>query len=66
MPPNAWPSSASAAPPQRWRWTVDTPEDFAFVSAVYEALHPLRPDFGMADILAWQALHPALALPNPA
>ena len=34
------------------RWTVDTPEDFAFVTRVYEALYPSRPDFDAADILA--------------
>ncbi len=52
------------SPPQRWRWTVDTPEDFAFVTAVYEALHPTEPDFRMADILAWQAAHPDRVLIN--
>ena len=52
------------SPPQPWRWTVDTPEDFAFVTAVYEALHPAKPDFRMADILAWQAVHPDLVLVN--
>ena len=34
------------------RWTVDTPEDYAFVSAVYDALYPTRPDFEFADVLA--------------
>jgi spore coat polysaccharide biosynthesis protein SpsF len=53
------------SPPQRFRWTVDTPEDFAFVSAVYAALHPACPDFRMADVLAWQAHHPHLVLANP-
>ena len=51
-------------PPLRYRWTVDTPEDFAFVTAVYEALYPTNPAFGMADILAWQARHPEKVLPN--
>ena len=35
------------------RWTVDTPSDFAFVQAAYEALHPTRPDFGTQDVLSW-------------
>ena len=34
-----------------WRWTVDEPEDLAFVRAVYAALHAQVPDFGMADVL---------------
>ena len=34
------------------RWTVDEPEDFEFVKAVYERLYPHKPDFGTADILA--------------
>ncbi len=33
------------------RWTVDRPEDFAFVRAVYEALYTDDPDFGMEEIL---------------
>lgn len=32
------------------RWTVDTPEDFAFVERVYAALYPTKPDFSSADI----------------
>jgi spore coat polysaccharide biosynthesis protein SpsF len=51
-------------PPLRYRWTVDTPEDFAFVSAVYEALYPGKPDFTSEDVLAWQAAHPDRVLPN--
>jgi spore coat polysaccharide biosynthesis protein SpsF len=44
-------------PPLRYRWTVDTPEDFAFVTAVYEDLYPLDPAFTTNDILRWQARH---------
>jgi len=51
-------------PPLRFRWTVDTPDDFAFVTAVYEDLYPEKPDFRLADILAWQAAHPHLVLPH--
>ena len=51
-------------PPARWRWTVDTPEDFTFVTAVYEALYPGKPDFTSEDVLAWQTQHPDQALPN--
>jgi len=33
------------------RWTVDEPDDFRFVTAVYEALYDKKPDFSMKDIL---------------
>jgi spore coat polysaccharide biosynthesis protein SpsF len=33
------------------RWTVDTPEDFEFVSRVYYMLYPTRPRFTQDDIL---------------
>ena len=32
------------------RWTVDLPEDFEFVRAVYEALYPAIPDFTSDDV----------------
>jgi spore coat polysaccharide biosynthesis protein SpsF len=34
------------------RWTVDTPDDYAFATQVYAALHPKKPDFDAGDILA--------------
>ncbi|MHB1291238.1 MAG: cytidylyltransferase domain-containing protein [Sulfuricella sp.] len=34
-----------------YRLTVDTPEDFALVSAVFEALYPTNPAFGLPEIL---------------
>lgn len=51
-------------PPLRYRWTVDTPEDFAFVTEVYEALYPHDPAFTTDDVLAWQAKHPDQVIPN--
>ncbi len=33
------------------RWTLDYPEDYMFVRAVYEALYPTTPRFGIYDIL---------------
>jgi spore coat polysaccharide biosynthesis protein SpsF len=51
-------------PPLRYRWTVDTPEDFAFVTAVYAALYPTNPAFTSEDILDWQATHPDQVLPH--
>ncbi len=51
-------------PPLRYRWTVDTPEDFALVTSVYEDLYPGDPAFTTADILAWQKRHPDRVLIN--
>lgn len=51
-------------PPLRYRWTVDTPEDFAFVEAVYAELYPANPAFTSDDILAWQGRHPDRVLVN--
>jgi spore coat polysaccharide biosynthesis protein SpsF len=59
-------NSLTREPPLRYRWTVDTPEDFAFVSAVYESLYPQKPDFTSEEILAWQAAHPEQVLVNEA
>lgn len=46
------------------RWTVDQPEDFAMVEAIYNALYPSKPDFTTADILAFLADNPAVARMN--
>jgi spore coat polysaccharide biosynthesis protein SpsF len=51
-------------PPLRYRWTVDTSEDFAFVTAVYSDLYPVDPAFTTDDVLAWQARHPERVLVN--
>jgi spore coat polysaccharide biosynthesis protein SpsF len=42
------------------RWTVDEPEDFKFVKAVYEKLYPLNARFSMHDILHLLKRHPEL------
>ena len=34
------------------RWTVDTPEDYAFVARVYDALYAAKPAFTSADVRA--------------
>lgn len=39
------------------RWTVDTPEDYAFVEKVYAALYPTKPDFTSDDIRALPFSH---------
>lgn len=46
------------------RWTVDEPEDLAFVTAVYERLYPADPAFGTADVLALLEREPALITMN--
>jgi spore coat polysaccharide biosynthesis protein SpsF len=39
------------------RWTVDTPEDFAFVERVYSALYARKPDFTSDDVRALPFSH---------
>ncbi|CAN5255098.1 NTP transferase domain-containing protein [soil metagenome] len=56
--------SLTRDPPLRYRWTVDTPEYFAFVEAVYAELYPSDPAFTSEDVLAWQARHPDRVLVN--
>ncbi len=33
------------------RWTLDYPEDFEFIKAIYERLYPVKKEFSMKDIL---------------
>lgn len=40
------------------RWTVDTPEDFALISRIIEALYPEKQSFAMQDVLTLLAQHP--------
>lgn len=39
------------------RWTVDTPEDFAFVERVYQTLYADKPDFTSDDVRALPFTH---------
>ncbi len=43
-----------------YRLTVDTPEDFALICAIFEALYPNKPAFDLADMLAFLDSNPAL------
>ncbi|HQU72043.1 MAG: glycosyltransferase family protein [Calditrichaeota bacterium] len=43
------------------RWTIDYPEDYQFIRAVYEALLPRKADFGLQDILDLLENHPEIA-----
>lgn len=47
------------------RWTVQRAEDFAFVRAVFQKLHPVDPDFGIEEVLELLEERPDLA-PRPA
>jgi spore coat polysaccharide biosynthesis protein SpsF len=40
------------------RWTVDTPEDFALVTHIFETLYPTNPDFRRDDVVALLEAHP--------
>lgn len=53
----------SNLPPQAagYRLTVDTIEDFSLVKEIYERLYPLKPDFGITDILELLERQPHLA-----
>lgn len=44
--------------------TLDTPEDYALIAAVFEALYPADPTFTLADILALLDARPDLARIN--
>lgn len=46
------------------RLTVDTPEDFALIREIYTRLHPSKPDFALADVLALLEREPALRAMN--
>jgi spore coat polysaccharide biosynthesis protein SpsF len=46
------------------RWTIDYDEDYCFISAVYDALYPQNPYFGLADILALLAQRSDIAAIN--
>lgn len=40
------------------RWTVDTPEDFAFAQRVFEALYTKTPSFDLKEVLSLLKRHP--------
>lgn len=42
------------------RWTVDEPEDFDFITKVYQELYQHKPDFLLTDILLLLAQQPTL------
>lgn len=48
----------------RMRWTVDEPQDFAFIQKIYEALYPSNADFAMQDVLRLLERRPELLAVN--
>ena len=53
-PPARWSSLALLAQPDQGevRWAVESPADYAFVAAVYDALYPSNRAFTSADVRA--------------
>jgi len=47
-----------------YRWTVDEPEDFEFISEVYQYLYPKKTNFTIQDILLLLKHHPELTKMN--
>ncbi|HEX3030727.1 MAG TPA: glycosyltransferase family protein [Bacillota bacterium] len=45
----------------RFRWTVDTLEDFQLIKQVFETMYPLKRDFSYQDVLQLFADNPELA-----
>ena len=43
-----------------YRWTLDTTEDFEFISAIYDRLYKTNPSFNMEDIIKLLASQPEL------
>lgn len=48
------------------RWTIDYPEDYQFIQAVYDELYPNSPTFGLPDILQLLEHRPDIAQLNQA
>jgi spore coat polysaccharide biosynthesis protein SpsF len=47
-----------------YRWTVDTPEDFALIEQIIEMIYPGNPCFGMDDVIRLLDRHPELSMIN--
>ncbi|MGH8583492.1 MAG: cytidylyltransferase domain-containing protein [Gammaproteobacteria bacterium] len=63
-----WEANAAGAPRRDYsmshRWTLDYPEDYQFICAVYAALYPAKPAFTLEDILALLERRPDIAALN--
>lgn len=57
----------TAPPEHRWpelRLTLDTEEDYALLRALFDALHPKDPRFGLGSVIDYLDLHPELLAHN--
>ena len=43
----------------RWRWTVDTQEDFTLVASLLAFLYPQKPFFSLNDLIDCMQAHPS-------
>ena len=43
------------------RWTIDYPEDYVLIKAVYDALYTQARHFTCEDVLAYLSVHPEVA-----
>ncbi|MGY6216722.1 cytidylyltransferase domain-containing protein [Methylolobus aquaticus] len=62
-----WQDAQGRAMPDRsmsHRWTVDYPEDYRLVSAVFDELYPVNPLFGPSEIVALLDRRPDIAALN--
>jgi len=64
--PKQFPATIVDAQPNRrhWRLVVDTLDDYRLASAIYDALYPRNPNFGLAEIAALFAARPELLAIN--
>ncbi|MGK9476217.1 cytidylyltransferase domain-containing protein [Melioribacter sp. OK-6-Me] len=46
------------------RWTIDYEEDYLFIKRVFEELYPVKPDFGIYDILELLERKPEIKMIN--
>lgn len=46
------------------RWTLDEPEDYIFLKAIYEDLYPSKPNFTSEDVMSWMEANPDKLLLN--
>lgn len=42
----------------KYRWTVDTPDDFELISRMLKTLYPRNPNFGLTDCVKLMETHP--------
>jgi spore coat polysaccharide biosynthesis protein SpsF len=64
--PKQFPMTIIDAQPNRrdWRLVVDTPDDYRLISAIYDALYPRNPNFGLVEIAALFKAQPELRAIN--